>query len=140
MFNNIAAISIGVIISVMMVFNGSLSSLYGNYTSSVIIHGVGLIGMCLIVFIKKLKFKLEGIPWYLYLGGVSGVFTVLFTNWAFNEIGASLVLSMGLFGQSLSSIIADHYGIGGTKVNKFSTKKLIGLSLMIAGIVIMTIW
>jgi len=137
--NNITSTFIGALIAIMILFNGTLSNALGNYTSSVIIHIVGLFCMIFILLISKSTVKLEkGIPLYLYSAGVIGVFTVLFNNLTFYKLGVSITLALGLLGQSLCSIVVDHFGLLGMKVVRFENKKYIGLFFIIFGIIIMT--
>jgi len=132
---------IGILITVMLVFNGTLSKNTGNYSSIVIIHLTGLICISCILLIKKRKLKLyNNIPIYLYSAGAIGVFTVLLNNLSFNYIGASLTLALGLLGQSITSIVIDHYGLLGAEVYKFKKQKLIGLTIITLGIIIMTFY
>jgi transporter family-2 protein len=53
-------------------------------------------------------------------------------------LGISIPLALGLFGQSLASIIIDHFGLFGMKSIRFRKKKIIGLVFVAAGIVLMT--
>lgn len=139
--NCIISIVIGAMISIMLLFNGTLSYSFGNYTSSTIIHIVGLLVLIPVLLISRTKIKLsKRIPIYLYGAGAVGVFTVLFTNISYLELGASLTIALGLLGQSLISILIDHMGLLGMKVNKFNKKKLVGLSLIVFGIFVMTMY
>jgi transporter family-2 protein len=140
MYNFLAALS-GALIAIMITFNGALSNAVGNYTSSIIIHVVGLLSIILVLIISKSKIVLKKkIPLYLYSAGAIGVFTVLFNNLSFSALGVSITLALGLLGQSISSIIVDHFGILGMKVIKFEKKKIIGLLLITLGILVMTIF
>ena len=135
------SIMIGALVSVMILFNGTLSNSVGNLTSSVIIHFVGLLAVILVLIISKIKFKFQiGIPFYLYSAGAIGVLTVVLTNLSFAELGVSLTLALGLLGQSVFSIFIDHYGLFDMRIIKFNRKKLIGLSIITIGIFIMTVY
>ncbi|MNI28988.1 hypothetical protein D3C73_827930 [compost metagenome] len=59
---------------------------------------------------------------------------------SFNYLGASLTLSLGLLGQSVASILIDHYGFLGAEVVKFNKQKLIGLIAISLGIFIMSVY
>ncbi|MNM77497.1 MULTISPECIES: DMT family transporter [Clostridium] len=132
---------IGILITIMIVFNGKLSSSLGNYTAIIIIHLTGLIAMIIWVIVKKQKISFDkNIPLYIYSAGLIGIFTVLFTNMSFNYLGASLTLSLGLLGQSVASILIDHYGFLGAEVVKFNKQKLIGLIAISLGIFIMSVY
>lgn len=138
--NNIISAALGSLIALMLLFNGNLSGFYGNYTASVIIHSVGLITISILVVLKKYKFdKCKTVPWYFYSAGAIGVSTVLFNNISFTKLGVSLTLSVSLLGQSLTSILVDHYGLFGMKKVKFERQKITGLILIVAGIALMAI-
>lgn len=139
--NNLLSFLIGALISIMIMINGILSGSVGNYLSVVIIHIVGLIAMILILILNKAKIPfIKGLPLYLYSAGAIGVFTVLFNNISFTALGVSVPLALGLLGQSLTSIIIDHFGLLGMKIIKFDRKKSFGLLLITLGIIIMTIF
>lgn len=131
----------GILIAVMIAFNGILSQHMGNYTSTVIIHIIGLICIVFVLAASKAKFKLDkDIAIYLYSAGAIGVFTVLFNSISFNHLGASLTLAIGLLGQSITSIIVDHFGLLGAKVVRLNKKKIIGLAIVSLGIIIMILY
>lgn len=137
----IITLLIGAINSIMILFNGTLSSSYGNLSSSIIIHIVGLIGIILVLLITKTSFKLRrDIPLYLYSAGFIGIGTVLLTNISYANLGVSLHLALSLFGQTISSLLIDHFGLFGMKVTTFNKKKSIGLFLIVLGICIMTVY
>lgn len=125
----------------MIMLNGTLSKSLGNYTSSVIIHIIGLFSMIIVLLISKSKIKFQkNIPLYLYSAGAIGVFTVLFNNISFSAVGASVTIALGLLGQSLASILIDHFGLLGMTCVKFRKKKIIGLVFITLGIYIMTVF
>lgn len=132
---------IGVLISVMIAFNGILSNNIGNYLSVIIIHIIGLIGISFILIVNKVKLNLgKNIPIYLYSAGAIGVFTVSFNNLTFKHLGISLTLALALLGQSVASIVIDHYGLLGMKVIKFKKEKMLGLIIICFGIITMTLY
>jgi len=137
----IITLLIGAINSIMILLNGTLSASYGNLSSSIVIHTVGLIGIIIVLLITKTRFKLNrGIPLYLYSAGFIGIGTVLLTNISYANLGVSLHLALSLFGQTVSSLIIDHFGLLGMKTTKFNPKKSVGLLLIVFGIVIMTVY
>lgn len=139
--NNLLSAFIGALISVMIMINGTLSNSFGNYTSTVIIHIIGLLSIISVLLLSRSNLKIvKGIPLYFYSAGAIGVFTVLFNNLSFSKLGVSITLALGLLGQSLSSIIIDHFGLMGMKVIKFEKRKLFGLILITLGILVMTIF
>lgn len=138
---NILSVILGGLIAIMLSFNSILSQHMGTYTSSVIIHSVGLITIFIILIIKRYKINFRrGIPLLLYSGGAIGITTVIFNNISMGAIGATLTVSLGLLGQVVSSLIIDHYGLLEMKMVEFNKKKYLGLGIMILGIVIMTFY
>jgi transporter family-2 protein len=122
-------------------FNGVLSQNLGNYPASAIIHFLGLIIISLVLTVKRIRINLcRDIPLYLYIGGFLGVFTILFNNIGFSHLGASLTLALGLLGQTIASIVIDHFGLLGMEIVKFRKEKLAGLIAISLGIVIMTVY
>ncbi len=139
--NYFISLIIGVITSVMILLNGTLSDTYGNYTSTVLIHVVGLVSVIIVLIISKTTIKVSrNIPIYFYSAGFIGVATVIFTNLGFMNLGVSLTQALGLLGQTVLSLILDHFGLMGIKPSRFKVKKLIGLFFIAGGILVMTIY
>lgn len=135
----LSAIFIGFLVSFMILFNGTLAQYFGNLTSLVILHSVGLLSISLYLLIKKETIKINRtIPFYLFLGGALGVVLVSFNNICFSNIGISLTISLGLFGQTVMSLLVDHFGLFHMKKHPFKFKKIIGITLIFIGIFIMS--
>ncbi len=129
----------GAIIAIMIAINGVLTSHYSLYLATVIIHIIGLIVITLILIRHKenpAPWKNKQLPLFLYSGGLVGVATTVFNNLAFGKISMSAILALVLLGQSIASIIIDHYGWLDMPYQPFNKKKLIGLSFIILGIVV----
>ncbi len=130
----------GVFIAVMVLVNGELSSLYGVYSSTVVIHIVGLLLVLVILAVKRERlFPVKRKSLYLYLGGAIGVANVVFCNMAFGKISLSAILALGLLGQTLTSLAFDRYGYLGMQKHPFIKMKLVGIACVLLGIVLMLI-
>ena len=139
--NYFISLIIGVITSVMILLNGTLSDTYGNYSSTVLIHVVGLVSVITVLIVSKTSVKIaRNIPVYFYSAGFIGVATVIFTNLGFMNLGVSLTQALGLLGQTVLSLLLDHFGLMGIKPSRFQVKKLIGLFFIAGGILVMTIY
>lgn len=136
-----SAVLVGALIAIMVAFNGILEGYIGNYLSLFIIHGIGLISILSILIIKreKVRFKRK-LPLHLYSGGLISIALIMANNISFVNLGASLTLSLGIFGQIVLSSVIDHFGLLDMEVHKFKPRKLIGLSIIAGGIIIMTIY
>jgi len=121
----------------MVVFNGELTSFYGVYISTAIIHIVGLIFVSILCVLKKIPLITKKISFLLYTGGAIGVLTILFNNLAFNKISVSAIVALSLLGQAITSIIIDNYGFFDMPKQVFNKKKYISLLFMILGVIYM---
>lgn len=136
-----AAVFIGILIAIMVTFNGVLANYTDQYVSILIIHIVGLISVIIVLMIKKEKVKIhKNIPFYFFTAGLIGVIIVFLNNLCFNSIGASLTLSLGIFGQLVLACFIDHYGLFGLDVYKFKKKKIVGFSIILLGLFAMIIY
>lgn len=128
----------GILISVMVAFNGGLTGRYGVYSATVIIHIAGLILISAVVLAKRDRVFAQRFPAYLYLAGAIGVLTTIFNNLAFGRISVSAILALGLLGQGITGLVIDQYGLMGMPKHPFTKGKLVGLALVILGIAAMT--
>lgn len=135
---NLLSLLIGILISIMIAFNGKLSNGVGSYTSLLIIHAIGFFAIIILLYFKKIKISFRNnIPLYLYIAGGISVFTVMFNNLSYSALGVSLPVALGLLGQLITSLAFDHYGFLGMPKVSFNKKKFIGLLFIIIGISIM---
>jgi len=118
----------------MIAVNGGLTTHYGVYTATIIIHLVGLAVIIVVVLYKRERFFPARYAWFLYMGGAIGVFTTVANNLSFGRISVSAILALGLLGQSVTGFVIDQYGLLGMKKYPFAKQQLIGLSLILAGI------
>lgn len=130
----------GILVSVMIAFNGGLAEHYGVYSAAIIIHVTGLIFITAMVLLKKdrvFSILFEKHSVFLYTGGAIGVLTIVFHNLSFGRISVSAILALGLLGQSVTGLVIDQYGLLGMPKHLFTKGKLVGLFLIIGGIVSM---
>lgn len=127
----------GLIITVMVVFNGQLTNFYGVYLSTVIIHLIGFISISIICTIKKVKIINHKVSILLYIGGAIGVATILFNNLSFGKISVTAINGLGLLGQALTSIVIDQFGLFEMPKNKFEKKKCISFVFLLLGVTVM---
>ncbi|MCX7711111.1 MAG: DMT family transporter [Clostridia bacterium] len=132
---------IGVLIAVMVTFNGALASQTSSMFSILVIHIVGLLAVGTIVLIKKENISIQGkMPVYIFLAGMLGVLLTYLNNACIAALGVSLTLALGLVGQAVLSCVIDHFGLFGMKVYRFGGKKLIGFALILVGVTVMVLY
>lgn len=140
MYKSLALIN-GSLVAVMILSNGILVEAIGNSHSIIVIHLLGLsIALLLFIFSKGHWHKIKGIPIFYLLAGVTGLFTVAFSNIAFLSLGATVTLMLSMFGRILTSSVIDHFGLMGMKQYPFEAKKFFGLGLMLIGVICILIF
>jgi uncharacterized membrane protein YdcZ (DUF606 family) len=123
----------------MITVNGGLTTLYGVYSATVIIHIVGLLLIGGVILLRREKPFRKGLPWYLYIGGVIGVASTVFTNYAFGKISVSAILALSLFGSSVMGLLVDQFGLFQCACTASARTQLPGLMLVLGGIVCLMI-
>lgn len=139
--NMILGLLAGALISVMVTINGKLTGCVGGYAAAVVIHIVGTAFAAILCLIRRERiFKKRGVPAWAYLGGVIGVFSTLFNNFAFGKISVTSITALGLLGQSVASALIDGFGLMGMPkrgVKKFTWAgmiiSLVGVGVMLDG-------
>lgn len=132
----IYASGIGSMVALMITVNSLFAEQAGYLLSILVIHLVGLTLVSLILLFRHEK-KSAPAPFYLYFGGVIGVFLVLSNNYCFLTLGASLTLAIGIIGQSTGSLITDSTGLLGMTTYPFEPKKIFALAVSLFGVVMM---
>ncbi|MDO4197588.1 MAG: DMT family transporter [Erysipelotrichaceae bacterium] len=137
MYSLLALLS-GITLAVMVSLNGGLSAQYGTFTATAIIHLVGSLAAFIATLFQKEKKKILGHkPYWIYLGGVIGVFTVVAQNTAYGRISMTSIVALGLLGQTIMSLIVDNFGLFGMKKNRFRLTNIPGLIICFIGMSIM---
>lgn len=136
--NELLGILSGIVLAYMNYINSKLGTVYGNNISLVIIHLVGLI--CIIPFCIKGITVIKGIPLWCYLGGAIGILTILFCNTSIAVLGVTVQMAISLLGQTLSSVVIDHFGLFGFEKYPLTKNKMISIVLIIIGMVVMILW
>jgi len=136
MYKSLAAIT-GMLVAVMILGNGILTEYIGNTSSVVFVNGTGLICMIIIILVTKEKWKsIKGVHLFYLFGGVTGIITVYTTNISFLALGATVTLMVSMIGRIAISTVIDHFGLMGMEKYPFKPVKLVGLSIMAVGLIL----
>jgi transporter family-2 protein len=128
---------VGAVITLMNGINSRFSGYAGSLVSTLVIHFVGLAAVSAILLARREAVLPGRLPLYYYLGGLVGVGTVFSCIYSFTVLGASLAVALSLLGQTLFSVTVDASGFLGRKKYPFSVRRLPGIGLAIAGVVVM---
>jgi len=139
---------VGALIPLMNSVNTILAAAVGNAASSVVIHIAGLLAVSVALVFREgperqaEKKALAGgagrLPFYYYLAGIIGVGTVYACNLSYARLGASLVVALALFGQTVASVLMDATGLLGRRRYPLSLRNIPGLFLAALGILYMS--
>lgn len=134
-----AAFGAGGLLSLMVLFNGTLAAYGSLFFASWVPHLTGTAAALLILAILRPKrAETARPPLWVYLGGVSGAITVMLTSATLNSaLALSGTIALGLAGQMVFSLFADMRGLFGLPQRTPVRRDFIALILIIAGSLIL---
>lgn len=123
----------GLVITIMVWFNASLSESVGSRLALLCIHLAGLTAIVAVRLFRKARWEMPRVKPYLLSAGLIGVCVVFLQNAAFNQIGASLTITATLIGQIVISFLVDTFGFFDTPVRKPTLKRISPMLFVAAG-------
>ncbi len=135
----LAAFGAGGLLSLMVLFNGTLA-LHGSLLfSSWVPHATGTIAaLVFLAVLRPGRVTRVRAPLWAYAGGVSGAVTVMLTSYALNTpLALSGTLAIGLAGQMIFGLIADARGLFGLPQRSPVARDIAALVLIVAGSLIL---
>ncbi|MEL6974460.1 MAG: DMT family transporter [Bacteroidota bacterium] len=82
-------------------------------------------------------YKLKDVPYYLWFSGaLFSVIGIGLYYYTIPKLGISTMISIGLFGQILFSVVAGHFGWFGLPSEPIAYKKIFGVIAMTLGIIL----
>ena len=141
-FHLLAAFAAGALLSLMVLFNGTLAQ-YGTLLfSSWVPHATGTVAaLVALAVLRPRKATLARPPAWAYLGGLSGAVTVMLTSYTMNTaLALSGTIAIGLAGQVVFSLIADVRGMFGLARRVPDARDWGALVLIVAGSLVLIIW
>lgn len=104
---------------------------------SLLISGVAIALVMLVVKVPRPNLgALMGGPWWIWLGGLAGVFYITVALMVVPRLGALNFIMAVVVGQLIISLIIDYFGLLGLPRHTPSMQKIIGVSVVLAGFVI----
>lgn len=134
-----AAFGAGGLLTLMLLFNGTLAAFGSLLFSSWVPHLTGTIAaLVILAFLRPKRATRTRPPLWAYLGGVSGGITVMLTSATMNSaLALSGTIALGLAGQVAFSLFADIRGLFGLPQRMPSRRDYLSLSLILAGSLIL---
>jgi len=125
----------GVLLAMVITLNGSLTEYYGPWLATVVVHIVGTLGAYLVMKAMRQPHRpTEKIPLWMYSGGAIGILTTIFQSVAFARLGVTAILALSLFGQTVTSVVIDSFGIGGMEKRRVNKATVLGVLVSMCGI------
>jgi transporter family-2 protein len=84
--------------------------------------------------------RLAAAPWWVWIGGFLGAFYVAASIVTAPRLGAVTLIAIIVAGQSVSSVLVDHFGWVGFKEHPVSLGRLAGVGLLFAGVALVRIF
>lgn len=107
--------------------------------ASIISFIVGTFGLALYILVTKQPLHLAGLreaPAYLWFGGLLGAFYVTAIVLLFPKLGSGLTFGLVVAGQMIISVLLDHFNVLVKEPTPISFMKLLGITLVVAGVII----
>jgi transporter family-2 protein len=138
-FHFAAAFGAGGLLSLMVLFNGTLAAYGSLFFASWVPHLTGTAAALLFLLVLRPKRTTPARPpLWVYLGGVSGAITVMLTSATMNSaLALSGTIALGLAGQMVFSLFADMRGLFGLPQRTPTGRDYLSLSCIIAGSLIL---
>jgi transporter family-2 protein len=96
---------------------------------------LGAIGLWLATGARTTFFP-AGTAWTLYLGGFFGFVIVAAAAFVFPKLGAAWAVALMVLGQSMAALTIDHFGLIGMEPVAVTPQRLLGISLVAAGVAV----
>ena len=134
------ALLTGVTIAVQTGINSQLRAFLGSPLQAVFVSfmvGTVLVALTLVGKRQVPAFaKWAQRPWWMWLGGMCGLFIVSTNIIVVPRLGAALLTSLAIAGQLTTALVLDHYGAFGFPVHHISLARVGGAVLLLAGVVL----
>ena len=135
----LVSITAGLMLSVIVRINATLGAQVGELEATFIVHVVGTVFACLLVFPwlgDEFWTTLGTRPWFEFAGGFLSVAMVLIANLVVPHLGTALAVSLFVAGDLFFSTVSDQTGWMDLVRIEVSWQRLLGLLLAFAGVLL----
>ena len=104
---------------------------------SLMVSGAAIAVVMLLVKVPRPNLgALLGGPWWMWLGGLAGVFYITVALITVPRLGALNFIMAVVVGQLIISLLMDYFGLLGLPRHPPSLQKILGVSVVLAGFII----
>jgi bacterial/archaeal transporter family-2 protein len=130
----------GVVFAVQTGINSQLRALLASPLQAVFVSflvGTAVVALALVAKREPPPLaKWASMPWWMWLGGLCGLFIVSTNIIVVPRLGAALLTSLAITGQLTTALVLDHYGAFGFPVHQISLPRIAGAVLLLTGVVL----
>src|SRR5690554_23866 len=135
------AMGIGIAMTLQTAINTQLREyLYSPLQAALFSFLVGTIVLAILVFFQQVPkpnlHEIVHLPWYMWLGGVLGVYAISLSIYAAPKLGYPTLTGLILFGQIAMSMLVDHFGVLGTEKAPINWQRLLGGVVIFIGVLL----
>ncbi|MEA3363307.1 MAG: DMT family transporter [Thermodesulfobacteriota bacterium] len=126
----------GVAVAVQPSINARLAEKTGFLEAATISFAVGTV-VLLLASLASGQGSFRRVPdadWWQLSGGLFGAFFVTMTIVGVPRIGTTAVLALTIVSQLIAGMVMDHYGLFGMRGIPIDFKRMLGVTLLLAGV------
>ena len=105
---------------------------------------VGAIGLAVLALVVTRGLppveRVSAVPWWAWVGGLLGAFYVFGAIVTAPRLGAVLLIAAVVAGQSVASLVVDHFGWVGFAEHPITPGRIVGLLLVAAGVLLVRVF
>ena len=135
------ALGIGIAMAFQTAINTQLKTyLHSHIQAAFISFLFGTIILAVMVYFqgaaKPSLSELLHIPWFLWLGGILGVYAISTSIYTAPKLGFLTFTGLVIFGQLVISMLLDHFGWLGTEKTPINWQRLLGGIVIFLGVLL----
>ena len=143
--NNYFFIILAVVAGLMMPTQAAINNKLAGFVQSPILSAfisfaVGTLALFLYILATGVPLgnlaAAKNAPLVVWTGGILGAFFVASTIVLVPRLGVALTFSLIIAGQMLVTLVIDHFGILGVPVKEISIARVVGVSLIVIGVIL----
>jgi transporter family-2 protein len=133
--------AVGVLLTLQTAINAQLKEyLYSPIQAAFFSFLIGTIVLALMVLFqsnpKPGLQELIQVPWYLWLGGILGVYAISMSIYAAPKLGFLTLTGVIIFGQMVTSMLVDQFGLLGNEKMPVNWQRLLGSVVIFIGVLL----
>lgn len=133
------AVLSGILMSLQGVFNTEVTKQSSLWTTAMFVHLTGLI-VCVFAWFLTDRTELARLfavrPLYLLTGGLMGAFITYTVVVSMGRMGPALAVMFIVTAQLISAYLIELFGLFGTEKQPLDVRKLVGMAIAVAGVII----